>query len=80
MFVRMSRRDNETSGRERAARRGLYGQRPSKSHDEACRKEFARIAAMSARERMIEALALDEEISGILGASRTDEGEPRGAE
>jgi len=35
---------------------------------------------MSARERMIEALALDEEISGILGASRTDEGEPRGAE
>lgn len=54
--------------------RGLYGQRPSKSHDAARREEFARTAAMSARERMIEALALDEEIRRLSGSG----GEPSG--
>jgi hypothetical protein len=45
--------------------RGLYGQRPSRSHDELRRREFARTAAMTARERMIEALALDTELSRL---------------
>jgi hypothetical protein len=40
--------------------RGLYGQRPSRSHDELLRREFARLAAMTARERMPEALSLQE--------------------
>ena len=41
--------------------RGLYGQRPSKCHDEIRRRQFERIAALSPLERMIEALELGEE-------------------
>jgi hypothetical protein len=37
--------------------RGLYGQRPSASHDAIRRKEFARLAAMTPLERVL--LALD---------------------
>jgi hypothetical protein len=46
--------------------RGLYGQRPSKCHDDVVRMEFARIDAMSARERMIEALSLAAKIAPFL--------------
>jgi hypothetical protein len=42
--------------------RGLYGQRPSKSADAARRREFAEIAAMTARERVILALSLKERL------------------
>ncbi len=37
---------------------GLYGQRPSKCADGARRAQFARIQAMTARERVLAALAL----------------------
>lgn len=43
-----------------SARRGLYGQRPSKSADEARRREFEEIAAMTPQERMILALCLSD--------------------
>lgn len=46
--------------------RGLYGQRPSESHDDFRRREFLRIAAMTARGRMLEALSLGEEDEAIL--------------
>jgi hypothetical protein len=39
-------------------RRGLYGQRPSKSGDASRLAQLARIAAMSPRERMLLALRL----------------------
>lgn len=41
-----------------STRRGLYGQRPSKSADEARRREFEEIAAMPPQERMSLALEL----------------------
>lgn len=47
-------------------RRGLYGQRPGKSHDEIVRQEFRRINAMTARDRVTEALRLDGELRAIL--------------
>jgi hypothetical protein len=52
-------------------RRGLYGQRPSRSHDGFRREEFARIARLTPIERMIEALELSEEL---------DEEDPRASE
>jgi hypothetical protein len=51
-------------------RRGVYGQRPSSCHDELLRREFARIAAMSARERMEEALGLDLDMEALVPTSR----------
>lgn len=59
--------------------RGLYGQRPSRSHDELRRREFARTAAMTAIERMVEALALDTELSHFpaSNSSRPPERSPR---
>ena len=60
-------------GLSRTARRGLYGQRRSKSHVGFLRREFERIGAMSARERMVEALRLDEEIRSLLKPPRRRE-------
>src|SRR5688572_26123350 len=45
--------------------RGLYGQRPSRSHDGFRREEFARIARLTPIERMIEALELSEELEEV---------------
>ena len=56
--------------------RGLYGQRPSKSHDEVRRREFARIRGLSVRERMEEALLLGEELDALLPRSRAGRKEP----
>ena len=64
-------RDDETPSP--PAPRGLYGQRPSKSHDELVRREIERVRALSARERMLEALALG---SGIAEALRPAEETP----
>ncbi len=61
-------------------RRGLYGQRPSASHDPVCRKEFERIASLSARERMIEALDLDDEVQAMLPAEGDGDKPERGEE
>ena len=58
-----------------AERRGLYGQRASASHDEVVRREFARIAAMTARERMIEALSLSGEMEETGPRSKSDGGQ-----
>jgi len=56
-------------------RRGLYGQRPSRSHDAFRREEFARIARLTPIERMIEALELSEELEdGDSGVTRKEEG------
>ena len=68
-----SKKDNPEPARGR--RRGLYGQRPSKSHDKFRSAEFAEIAAMSARERMIAALELDDEITSFLRTKRQKGGE-----
>lgn len=60
-------------------RTGLYGQRPSASHDALVRTEFARIAAMSARERMEEALRLERELEELVpkdGDQSSEEGSP----
>jgi hypothetical protein len=78
IVVRMSTGQKQTSGAEGARPRGLYGQRPSKSHDEVRRREFQRIAAMSVRERMLEALALGDEVETILGGSKGGRDEGRG--
>ena len=54
--------------------RGPYGQRASKSHDGLLREEIERVAKLSVRERMIEALDLGEELEAMLPEPR-----PRGA-
>ena len=52
--------------------RGLYGQRPSRSHDVFRRKQFERIALLSPLERMIEALELSEDTAGPEPADREE--------
>ena len=59
------------------SRDGFYGQRPSKSHDALRERELARIAAMTARERVIEALALGEELAELLPSDERSDGEER---
>jgi len=59
-------------------RRGLYGQRPSRSHDAFRREEFARIARLTPIERMIEALELSEELEEV--DPRASEEEEEGSE
>jgi len=49
-----------------APARGRFGQRASKSADEAWARELARIWAMTPQERMLEALDLDEETEALL--------------
>jgi hypothetical protein len=53
-----------------SARRGLYGQRPSKSADEARRREFEKIAAMTPLQRVLRALSLKERMRFIGAVSR----------
>lgn len=48
--------------------RGRLGQRASKSADEAWALELARIRAMTPRDRMLEALELDDETEEILAS------------
>ena len=67
IVVSMSISEDKIPVTDQGRPRGLYGQRPSKSHDEIRRREFARIAAMPERERMLEALALGAELEEILG-------------
>jgi len=69
----MSSSPKEPPKPEERGPRGLYGQRPSKSHDDLRRREFLRIAAMTARDRMLEALALGEEDEAILGPPEREE-------
>ena len=71
-MVRMSSSQKEPLQPEERGPRGLYGQRPSKSHDDFRRREFLRIAAMTARDRMLEALALGEEDEAILGPPKEE--------
>ena len=60
----------------RDEKRGLYGQKPSRSHDAFRREEFARIARLTPVERMIEALELSEELEELdPRASEEKEGE-----
>jgi hypothetical protein len=44
----------------RSQTRGLYGQRPSKSADAVRREQFAQMAAMTPRERILKAFELGE--------------------
>ena len=69
-------RDSESQAGDE--KRGLYGQRPSRSHDAFRREEFARIARLTPVERMIEALELSEELEEV--DPRASEEEEEGSE
>ena len=64
----------EDAAKHAAKPRGLHGQRPSHSHDEFVQKEFTRVAAMTPRERMLEALSLEEDLEPILSPRRRKAG------
>lgn len=49
---------------------GLYGQRPSQSADEARRREFEKIAALTPLQRALRALSLRERMRVISAVSR----------
>jgi hypothetical protein len=66
----MRKRRKEVRTSRSGERRGLYGQRPSRSHDDLRRAEFDRIRAMPARDRMLEALLLGDEVESFAAATR----------
>jgi hypothetical protein len=68
----MRKRRQEIHEPEGGKRRGLYGQRPSRSHDALRRVEFERIRVMPARDRMLEALALGEDVESFAAATRIE--------
>lgn len=53
--------------------RGLYGQKPSKSADEARRAEFARVWAMTPLERALLALRLGQDLKETVRRSKKHE-------